>query len=189
MGAMVSQITSLTNVYSTVYSGADQRKHQSSASLAFVRGMHRWLVNSPHKGPVTREMFPFDDVIMEVPRDFVRSRYRFRMRSSDRRKSSLFNSDAMNDIHVWSDLFLFTVTRWQATCIPRDVEPPLSKAMAQSYMSDDLSVSVGGWMGWLSNRNIVLKFIRRWHDIFTCIWNKQLCGGAQWCSHNWPRSW
>ena len=46
------------------YSGADQRKHQSSASLAFVRGIHRWPVNSPHKGPVTRKMFPFDDVIM-----------------------------------------------------------------------------------------------------------------------------
>ena len=39
-------------------------KHQSSASLAFVRGIHRWPVNSPHKGPVTRKMFPFDDVIM-----------------------------------------------------------------------------------------------------------------------------
>ena len=63
MGSMASQITSLTIVHSTVYSGAHQRKHQSSASLAFVRGIHRWPVNSPHKGPVTREMFPFDDVI------------------------------------------------------------------------------------------------------------------------------
>ena len=50
MGTMVSQITGLTIVYSTVYSGADQRKHQSSASLAFVRGIHRWPVNSQHKG-------------------------------------------------------------------------------------------------------------------------------------------
>ena len=64
MGRMASQITSLTIVYSTVYSDADQRKHQSSASLAFVRGIHRWPVNSPHKWPVTRKMFPFDDVIM-----------------------------------------------------------------------------------------------------------------------------
>ena len=61
---MAFQITSFTIVYSTVYSSADQRKHQSSASLAFVRGIHRWSVNSRHKGPVTREMFPFDDVIM-----------------------------------------------------------------------------------------------------------------------------
>ena len=64
MSVMASQITSLTIVYSTVYSGAAQRKHQSSASLAFVRGIHRWPVNSPHKGPVTRKVFPFDDVIM-----------------------------------------------------------------------------------------------------------------------------
>ena len=64
MSAMASQVTSLTIVYSTIYSGADQRKHQSSASLAFVRGIHRGPVNSPHKWPVTRKMFPFDDVIM-----------------------------------------------------------------------------------------------------------------------------
>ena len=57
MGAIASQITSLTIVYSTVYSDADQRKHQSSASLAFVRGIHRGPVNSPHKWPVTRNMF------------------------------------------------------------------------------------------------------------------------------------
>ena len=66
MGTIVFQITSLTIVFSTVYLDADQRKHQSSASLAFVRGIHRWSVNSPHKGPVTRKMFPFDDVIMTV---------------------------------------------------------------------------------------------------------------------------
>ena len=63
-GTMASQITSLTIVYSTVYSGADQRKHQSSPSLAFVRGIHQGPVNSPHKWPVTRNLFPFDDVIM-----------------------------------------------------------------------------------------------------------------------------
>ena len=64
MGAMASQITSFTIVYSTVYSDANQRKHQSSSSLVFVRGNHRGPLNSPHKWPVTRKMFPFDDVIM-----------------------------------------------------------------------------------------------------------------------------
>ena len=64
MSAMASQITSLMIVHSTVYSGADQRKHQSSAWLDFVRGIHRWPVNSPHKGPVMQKMFPFDDVII-----------------------------------------------------------------------------------------------------------------------------
>ena len=60
MSSMASQITNLTIVCSKVYSGADQRKHQSSASLAFVRGIHQ----SRHKGPVTQKIFPFDDVIM-----------------------------------------------------------------------------------------------------------------------------
>ena len=64
MGAIVCHITSLTLVYSTVYSGTDQSKHQSSASLAFVWGSHRGPVNSPHKWPVTRKMLPFDDIIM-----------------------------------------------------------------------------------------------------------------------------
>ena len=48
--------------YSTFIQGADQRKHQSFASLAFVRGIHWLPVNSPHKGSVTRKKFPFDDV-------------------------------------------------------------------------------------------------------------------------------
>ena len=64
MSAMAFQITSLTIVYSIVYSDADQRKHHSSASLAFVRGIHRGAVNSSHKWPVTRKVFPFDDVTM-----------------------------------------------------------------------------------------------------------------------------
>ena len=64
MGVIASQITSLTIVYSTIYSDADQRKQQSPASMAFVWGIHREQVNSLHKWPVTRKMFPFDDVIM-----------------------------------------------------------------------------------------------------------------------------
>ena len=64
MGPMASQITSLTIVHSAVHSGADQRKHQGSASLAFVRGIHRWAVKSPHTGPITRKKYPFDDIII-----------------------------------------------------------------------------------------------------------------------------
>ena len=60
---MASQITGVPIAYSTVCPDADQRKHQSSVSLAFVRGIHRGPVNSPHKWPVTRKMFPFDDVV------------------------------------------------------------------------------------------------------------------------------
>ena len=56
MSTMTSHITSLTIVYSTVYSGTDQRKHQSSASLTFVQWIHRWPVNSPHKWPVMQNL-------------------------------------------------------------------------------------------------------------------------------------
>ena len=66
MISIASQITSLKMDYLSVYSGANQIKHQSSASLAFVRGIHRRPVNSLHKGPATRKMFPFDDVIMRM---------------------------------------------------------------------------------------------------------------------------
>ena len=62
--AMASRITNVSIVYSTVCSGANQRKHQSSASLAFVRGIHWWPGYSPHKGSATRKMFQFDDVTM-----------------------------------------------------------------------------------------------------------------------------
>ena len=88
MSAMTSQITSLTIVYSTVCSGGDQRKHQSSASLAFVRGIHRWPVNSPNKWPVTRKMLPFDDVIMAfilaATRSGTRSLNELQWRQDDR---------------------------------------------------------------------------------------------------------
>ena len=66
MDTIASQITSLTIVYSALYLGADQSKHQSSASLAFVWRIHRGPVNSPHKWPVTRKMSSFDDVIMKI---------------------------------------------------------------------------------------------------------------------------
>ena len=64
MSAMASQITSVSSNCSTVCWGADQRKHQSSASLAFVRGILQWPIDSSYNGLVTRKMFPFDDVIM-----------------------------------------------------------------------------------------------------------------------------
>ena len=103
MSRRVSQITSLTIVYSTVYSGANQRKNQSSTSLAFVQGIHRWLVNSPHKGSVTRKMFTFGDVIVlralavtqlqrrcKVMLDYEHSRFKGNERSD---VSSIFPCD------------------------------------------------------------------------------------------------
>ena len=66
MVATASQITRLAIVYSTIFWRADERKHQSSVSLVYVRGIHRSPENSPHKWPLTRKMFPFDDVIMSL---------------------------------------------------------------------------------------------------------------------------
>ena len=63
-GDDVSEITGVSIAYLTIDSSAYQRKYQCYASLAFVRGIHRWPVDSPHKGPVTQKMFPFDDVIV-----------------------------------------------------------------------------------------------------------------------------
>ena len=98
MGALASQITSITIVYSTVYLGAHQRKYESSASLAFVRGIHRSPVNSPHKGPVTRKCFHlmtsswFSNItINQVCSILFKQRFVNSLRPSDaiRRKRSL----------------------------------------------------------------------------------------------------
>ena len=64
MSTMASQITSLTIVYSTVYARCRSKKLQTSASLAFVRGIHRSPVNSPHKRPLMQKKFPFDGTII-----------------------------------------------------------------------------------------------------------------------------
>ena len=69
MSAMASQITGVSIVYLTASWGADQIKHQSFASLAFVRGIHRWQENSPYKGSVTWKMFPLEDVIIKSTLD------------------------------------------------------------------------------------------------------------------------
>ena len=98
MDAIASQITSLIIVYSTVYSSADQRKHQSSASLAFVPGSHRWPMNSPHKWPVTREMFPFDNVIMH-----------------DVNFGSIARSREVTKPRVW--VVNFVISSWHLTCV------------------------------------------------------------------------
>ena len=67
MNTIASQITSLTIVYSTLYSGADQRKHKKFCVTGLCAGDSPGPVNSPHKWPVTRKMFPFHDVIMCRP--------------------------------------------------------------------------------------------------------------------------
>ena len=69
MSAIASDITGVSIPWSTVCSGSDQRKHQSSASLAFtVCWIHRWPVNSPQKRPVTGKMLPFDLTLLKIDR-------------------------------------------------------------------------------------------------------------------------
>ena len=76
MSSMASQMASLMIVYFTFYAGADQRRHQSPASLAFVRGIQQWHVDSPHKGPVTRFALrfvggrPLDSTVVQAPVKF-----------------------------------------------------------------------------------------------------------------------
>ena len=65
MSAIAFQIIEVSSVFRTVSSGADHRKHQSPVPQAFVRGIHRWPVISPHKGPVPGKTFPFDYVVMD----------------------------------------------------------------------------------------------------------------------------
>ena len=67
MGAMASQ-TPVSQLFTQPFAQMKikENKHQSSASLAFVRGIHQWPLNSPHKGPVTWKLFAFDGVIMNA---------------------------------------------------------------------------------------------------------------------------
>ena len=98
MSAIACQITSLTIVYSTVYSDADQRIHQSSASLAFVLGIHRGPVNSPHKWPVTRKMFTFDDVIIELPTTKESSLMAMGLQRTSKETASLWSRHARRHV-------------------------------------------------------------------------------------------
>ena len=62
ISTMISQVTGVSAICST----ADQRKYESTVSLAFLRRIHWWPVDSPHKRPVMQKMFPFDDVLMHI---------------------------------------------------------------------------------------------------------------------------
>ena len=112
MSTMASQITCLTIVYSIFYSGVNQRKHQSSASLAFVQGIHWWPVNSPHKGPVTPKMFPFDDVIMHRDKlEKAKWKWESHCRWKHERQSNCFQC-----LHWWKgkhneDIYIFSEHR------------------------------------------------------------------------------
>ena len=106
MSTMASHISSLAIVYSIVYSDADQRKHLSSASLAIVRGIYRWPVNSPHKGPVKRKMFLLDYVIICFLPGFFSRRY-FWLTFSDQVVSFKMADEILRNI-----VLLWVLTQW-----------------------------------------------------------------------------
>ena len=116
---MASQTTSILIVYSTIYWGADQRKHENSASLGFVRVIHRWPLNSPHKGPVTRKMFSFDVVIMTKKwrhRDFqIMTPYR--VIDNERYWFRLWLAVVRRQTITWTDMIYFNRALLNLKCI------------------------------------------------------------------------
>ena len=104
MGSMTSQITNLTIVYSAIYSGADQRKHQKLCVTGLCVGNSPGQVNSPHKWPVTRKMFPFDDVIMYVQINLCYSWY-------------CHLCDGIFYVHILSYRIICTLCFWHITII------------------------------------------------------------------------
>ena len=143
MSAIASRITSLTTVYFIVYSRADRRKHQRSASLALVRGIHRRPVNSPHKGPVTRKMVPFDDVIMNWTIADVLSI------GSQEQSSMQFNSKCKN-LLAWQCI-KNAVCRMSTLLIHPDpivLIPALCQMLPWSYrLLYDQQIAISNWSG------------------------------------------
>ena len=143
MGMTASQIASLTFVYSTIYSGVDRRKHQSTASLAFAKGIHRWPVNLPHKLPVTQKMFPFDDIIMKSLHLILRlgnHRFHLGVWSSNKSKRLDYMTRIAAEIMavitlVWETIFSFEYLEDAAVSL---THLPLDKmaAISQTISSD-----------------------------------------------------
>ena len=144
MSTMASQITTLTIVYSNVYLGTDQRKHQSSAWLAFEWGIHWWSVNSPHKWPVTRKMFLFDDVIMYSHTDDFQHRIVVCMKS-------LFAFELRSSFTNWGLWEKKTEWMWVFTNLNKSLLPVLMlnyQTRKSSVVRFFWGVGVGVGWGW-----------------------------------------
>ena len=172
MGAMASETISLTILYSTVYSGTDQRKHQSSASLAFVRGINRSPVNSPHKWPVTRKMFPFDDVIMHGccccgrPRS-SHGNHIIQYCDSRNRSINLINNELLleGQCLIWLQLSVVKPTKQQNGLVPICISQSMSVIAYKAYVEHGerawyfciIPVVITCWAKW-SAGNIFVTF-------------------------------
>ena len=154
MSAMASRITRLMTVYLIVYSRTDQRKHQSSASLAFVRGIHRRPVNSPHKGPVTRKMVPFDDVIMNIC-----YWHRLALHTETEKNGRHFPDDIL-DAFSWKKMYKFRL-RFHRSLFPR-VQLPIFQQLGDKPLSEPMMTLIsnsGTCISeiWLLQANRLLK--------------------------------
>ena len=109
-----------------VQSGADQRKHQSSASLAFVRGIHRWPVNSPHKWPVTRGMFPFDDVVPSYA-----NKDQTRKQKHTQTNQQRYKHDLLCSISCGFNVWVFTVILYRYIYMDGEIDIPADSLMFQ----------------------------------------------------------
>ena len=154
MSAIASRITSLTTVYLIVYSRTDQRKHQSSASLAFVRGIHRRPVNSPHKGPVTRKMVPFDDDIMNIC-----YWHRLALHTETVKNGRHFPDDIL-DAFSWKKMYKLRL-RFHRSLFPR-VQLPIFQQLGDKPLSEPMMTLIsnsGTCISeiWLLQANRLLK--------------------------------
>ena len=128
MSATASLITCVSIVCSRVCSDADQRKYQISASLAFVRGIHRRPKNSPHLGPVTRKKLPFDDVIMAhylVTENYLRHHF---LKNSSESWLNLYNGNSGERNNTNGNFLLLIcthnkVTDWEAELTGKSPSP------------------------------------------------------------------
>ena len=121
MCAMAPQITSASIVCSIVGSGGDQRKLQSSASLAFVRGIQRCPVNSPHKGPVTWKMFQVDDVIMSAWNIHTQLTNDINVIENYRRINDKKSNQHISNFHIFPLIFDVNLVRSQSLWLHKGV--------------------------------------------------------------------
>ena len=106
---------------------AAQRKHQSSPSLGFVKGIHRCPVNSPHKGPVTRKLFPSEDVIIILFHLSLVVSVDYSCRCIGIRLSVLVRCNILNNVtHALTDLITKSITEYKWRPLIFNVKTALS---------------------------------------------------------------
>ena len=152
--------------YSTVYSGGDQRKHQRSASLAFEWGIHRGPVNSPHKWPVTRKMFPFDNVIMISTGDPLHSRALAHNRAPLLTQPCSHCSHSRAPGEQWARLCVFTLhgcVQAARLCRGSPVIRPLSIRQKRNGTSWTTLKTGATTMRWSEQKSFATGLFYTWH--------------------------